>query len=121
MKMLVIDDSPAIQQLIISYYKPLGHIVEFASNGPDGIKKFEMFKPDVIFLDILMPLMGGEETLRRMMQLNPAAKIIIISGYDSTTLIKKCMTNGGAVFVPKPFTMEQLNDAIKKVIRLGTR
>ena len=121
MKILVIDDSPAIQQKIIGYFKPLGHIVEYASNGPDGIKKFEQFKPDIIFLDILMPLMGGEDTLRRIMQLNPSAKVIIISASESTSLIMQCLTNGGLVFVPKPFTLEQLEGAIKKAMQVGSR
>ncbi|MDE1770304.1 MAG: response regulator [Thaumarchaeota archaeon] len=118
---MVIDDSPALQQKIIGYYRPLGHIVEYASNGPDGITKFEQFKPDIIFLDIIMPLMGGEETLRRIMKLDSNARVIIISASDSTSLIMQCLQGGGSIFVPKPFTMEQLNGAIERTMKSGPR
>ena len=121
MKMLVIDDSPAIQQKLMSYFKPLDHVVEYASNGSEGIIKFEKFKPDIVFLDILLPVMGGEETLRRMMKINPTAKIIVISGCEYTSLIMQCLVDGGAVFVPKPFTLEHLDKAIKKAMQSRSR
>ena len=113
MKILVVDDSPAMQMAIISHFGPKNHIVEYASNGADGMIKFQQFKPDVVLLDIVMPVVNGTQTLRNMLGVNPAAKIIIITGAGSNSLISECMKSGAVGFITKPFKLEQVELAIK--------
>jgi len=102
---LVIDDSAFMRKLIADFLKEDSRIgtVETARNGKEGLEKIKKFKPDVVTLDVEMPIMNGIETLKQMMATNPIPVIMLSSttqeGADNTLL---AMQMGAFDFIAKP-------------------
>jgi len=117
---LVVDDSSVMRAIIIKTLRlsqlPLGEVYE-ASNGQDALKVLEDNWVDLALVDINMPVMDGEEMIKRLRQ-NPATAdvpVIIVSTEGSETRIGG-LVQKGAGFVHKPFTPESLRGIILKTL-----
>ena len=81
MKILVIDDSPFARQVIKDHIgEGQGHKISEAGNGKEGLEKFKEVCPDVTFLDIHMPVMGGAECLKNILEVDSKAKVVLLTG-----------------------------------------
>ncbi|RLQ95725.1 protein-glutamate methylesterase/protein-glutamine glutaminase [Falsibacillus albus] len=104
-KVLVVDDSAFMRKLIINFLEeePFIEVVGFARNGEDALKKINILQPDVITLDIEMPIMNGLEALKKIMQEIPTPVVMLSSmtkkGADQTV---QAMDFGAVDFVAKP-------------------
>jgi two-component system chemotaxis response regulator CheY len=109
LKILVIDDSPFIFKAVKRALEPQGcEIVGYADNGKSGIEMYENFKPDVVTLDITMPVMDGLETASSLMDKDPEVKIIMISAMGDEALIQSAQKIGIRHFLSKPFKPDGL-------------
>ncbi len=90
-----------------------------AGNGAELIEALSQHKPDVILLDIDMPVMDGEEALEIISQEYPDLKIIIVSLHDEEQFIIHLLEAGGRAYVPKDLNMDTLAEAIQKVHTFG--
>jgi len=79
---LVVDDNLEFKEMMSDYFKDAGYTVETAENGKDGIAKARTVKPDIIFLDVMMPDIGGIEVLRELQGYEETAgiPIMVITG-----------------------------------------
>jgi len=68
---------------------------------------------NLILLDLTMPGLTGEETLRRLHKINPAVRVIIMSGYSEGETMQRCASVGVAGYLPKPFEIAELVDRLK--------
>lgn len=116
---LVVDDSAVMRQMVVRTLKmsgvPLGTILE-ASNGEEGLFILQDQWVDLLMLDVNMPVMNGEEMLRRIRQ-NPETEslpVIIVSTEGSETRLA-ALQDLGASIVRKPFAPETLRDVILRV------
>lgn len=116
MKVLVIDDSKNIRDLISDILSANGDTVETAENGADALTKYDKFKPDLVTLDVSMPIMDGYETLSRILKMDNNAKVIMVSASDQTELVQKCLDRGALGFVTKPFSKSQLLSSISAAL-----
>ncbi len=82
MKILIVDDDPAIRMLYKEELEDEGYTVIVASSGEEALKLFDDESPDVVTLDILMPGMDGIQVLRHMKEKNPQLPIIMSTAYD---------------------------------------
>ncbi len=115
-KILITDDSEFMRQFIGGYLRELGYakIIE-APNGQVAVEKFKLEKPDVVLLDLLMPIMDGEAALAELVKQN--AKVIVISEVGQKTVIERVLSNGAKHFFVKPFFDKAALDAeIKSAI-----
>lgn len=105
-KVIVADDSALMRKLISDMLNSDENIevIKTAYNGRDLINKIQQEKPDVITLDIEMPIMGGIETLKEMKNMNKLIPTIVISGvsHRNTTLTMDCLHYGAFDFIAKP-------------------
>lgn len=105
-KVIVADDSALMRKLISDMLNSDDNIevIKTAYNGKDLINKIQIEKPDVITLDIEMPIMGGIETLKEMKKMNNSVPIIVISSLSqkNTTLTMECLYHGAFDFIAKP-------------------
>lgn len=105
-KVIVADDSALMRKLISDMLNSDENIevIKTAYNGKDLINKIQQEKPDVITLDIEMPIMGGIETLKEMKNMNTLIPTIVISGvsHRNTTLTMDCLHYGAFDFIAKP-------------------
>ncbi|MDH4198979.1 MAG: response regulator [Spirochaetia bacterium] len=117
MKVMIVDDSTIVRMVIERYLKLTDlEIVAEASNGREAIELFKFHRPDIVTLDITMPEMDGLAALKEMLEINPDAKIIMISALTSKATVVKAVNAGAAAYLIKPLQAHQLTDTLKKVI-----
>jgi len=108
MKVLAVDDSIDILNMIKTALTSVGHQVEVAENGAEALTKYVKFNPDIVTLDISMPVMDGYETLTRIRKMDKNAKIIILTASEHWLLIENCLARGAVGYLAKPFTIDEL-------------
>ena len=81
-----------------------------------GLKKYAEAEGafDLIILDLLMPGLSGEEVFARLKRIDPAVRVLIVSGFSSETVVKRLLDNGGTGFIQKPFSIEVLADRVHR-------
>jgi len=112
-KVLAVDDSHNILDLIKDTLSLEGIEVETADNGAEALSKYVKFKPDIVTLDVTMPIMNGSETLSRLIQMDKNAKIIMLTAAEHWSLIESCLARGAVGYLQKPFYTEELVNTIK--------
>ncbi|MET1124663.1 MAG: response regulator [Archaeoglobaceae archaeon] len=112
MKVLVVDDEVAMREILKIMLKDF--IVLEASNGREAVEIFKKEKPDVILMDIMMPLSSGISATEEIKKMDPNAKVIAITAYASVKGDK--MLEAGADYIlKKPFTRREVIEAIRRV------
>lgn len=112
---LVIDDSKDVLSIVKRLLKKRGYDVVTAISAEEALKKLrEGYTPDVIFLDILMPGMSGEELLSTIKNHDglKSIPVYIFSVVTERDRIQKWLRQGAKGFIPKPFSIERLEAAI---------
>jgi len=114
---LVVDDEILIRDTLENILKSMSYNVITASNGEEGIDilKNNSNNIDAVFLDLIMPVMDGRETLLKMKAIAPHIPIIMISGFTTVNTIKEIMEKGAYDFLQKPY---KKNDVIKILMEL---
>lgn len=114
MRVLVIDDEPLVRLSLRRALTKSGHTVDEAEDGQSGRDKWSSFKPELVFLDVLMPRLSGPDLLRA---LSPEAKgptkVILMSAFTGEYDLEKAQSLGAHLFVPKPF------EDIFAVVKIG--
>ena len=107
---LIIDDNKMNRILLEDIVSLESYNVITAKSGEDGLELFKKYMDRIhlVFLDYIMPNMSGPEVLARMMELNPAATVYIISGYKSEASIKELLAQGAKGFIQKPFKCREI-------------
>ena len=118
-KVLVIDDSPFIFKAVKKALEPNGfEITGHGENGKLGLELYKQNKPDVITLDVTMPVMDGLETAKALLQTDPSVKIVMLSAMGDDDLIAAAKNIGVKSFLSKPFKSEELLNAINNVLSI---
>jgi len=122
LKILAVDDNPSIRKMITTFFKLEGddYEVETAENGAIALSKYETFKPDIVILDIAMPVMNGIETITQLRKIDPNAAVIMATASGSSANVEECMKRGARGHVEKPFSPEELLSTIKNVLKSGS-
>lgn len=117
MKLMVVDDSMVIREKIAQVLEHEDfEIVGNAKNGIEAVEQYGSLKPDVMTLDITMPLMDGLETIKAIMEIDDSVRILVISALaDKATLIN-AMKYGAYGFLCKPFTELTLTEALEELV-----
>jgi DNA-binding response OmpR family regulator len=111
-RILVVDDEPEVRQLMEHFLTQRGYEVYIAENGKLALAALETFTPDVVLLDMHMPVMDGLETLKRLAVRSPALPVIMVTVNDDMETTARLLQLGAADYVPKPFNLEYLEQAI---------
>lgn len=122
-RILVMDDEEMLRNIAREMIQVLGHEVEFARNGVETIEKYrkalasgERF--DIVILDLtIRGGMGGEETFRKLMSLDPEVKAIVSSGYAESSVLSQYQTSGFRACLAKPYGMEALRNTLNTLLR----
>ncbi|PID26583.1 MAG: two-component system response regulator [Candidatus Cloacimonadota bacterium] len=117
-RILVVDDSLVMKRKLKLILAKAGHrIVAFASNGIFALKEYERHKPDIVTMDITMPSMNGIDAVKRILNLYPKARIIMISAQNQQNLIFSAIEAGAKHYIIKPIKEEKLLDVVDQVLR----
>jgi signal transduction histidine kinase/ActR/RegA family two-component response regulator len=126
-RILVVDDEPAVRSVAEPMLTQLGFSPVLAENGESAlaIVRADPAGFRAVLLDLTMPRMDGEETLRGLQAITPHLPVILMSGFNEQAAISRFVGRGLAGFLPKPFTAEmlaaRLREALEKTGPAGTR
>lgn len=110
---MIVDDLPVFRHAIREAVERYGaHVVTEAENGRKALYRYAEYSPDLVFLDITMPVMDGIETLRWLKRFDPAVKVVMCSSVKDSDMIFEAIRLGAMDFVPKPFTEDRIAAAI---------
>ena len=114
---LIIDDEPQLRDIAVRMLQPIGYTVDSVCSGELAIK-YILEKPvDLIAIDMQMePGMNGYETYREIIKIYPDQKAIIVSGFSDSKDVKAALKLGANGFIKKPYSTEQLGQAVKNAL-----
>jgi len=116
-KILMVDDSKTSRKILRGILEEDGHeVIGEAVNGKDGIEKYNELHPDIITMDITMPIMDGLEALKQIMDIDKHAKVVMITAAGQKTKMVDAVKYGAAEFLAKPFDASQIIEIINKVL-----
>ncbi len=111
---LVVDDEDTVRKLAKNVLTRAGMTVHVAENGASGVELFRKHHDtlSIVLLDLMMPVMGGEEALLAMQGIDPAVPIILSSGFDEKEAARRLPESKPARFLQKPYTAQSLSAAV---------
>jgi len=116
-KILIVDDLSSITEMIQSVLETHGHeIAGVARNGFEAIEKYKALRPDVVLMDIMMPEMDGMQSIRKILEYDQKAKIVVVTALGRPELMKEAVKAGAVGFVTKPFEIRRLLRAVEVAI-----
>ena len=118
-KILVVDDDPDVRMATRDFLTSKGHEVTLAEDGVQALKLLATVKPDVVLLDVAMPEMDGMEALRRIVASYPNLPVIMVTANADIEITSKVLQLGAADYVPKPFDLDYLDQAINIQLSSG--
>ena len=117
-KILIVDDSRTSRKILRNLLEEAGHeIVGEAVNGDEGYLQYRELHPDLVTMDITMPVLDGIEALKKIVGDFPDAKVVMVTAAGQKTKLVEAVQNGASEFVSKPFDPEQLRAVIEKVTK----
>ena len=114
-RVLIVDDEPHVRELLREFLTGLGYDVATAATGLDALDAVPDFRPDVIVLDMLMPLLSGKDVLGALRRTGSTAPVILISGNDDST------NEGFFAVLTKPFDLGGMAGVVAAAVHHGHR
>ncbi|MFN7291411.1 MAG: response regulator [Pirellula sp.] len=114
-RLLIVDDALIMRLRIREVEISCGwHVVGEATNGKQAIEMFRELQPDLVTMDIVMPEMDGVNSLRAIRELNPKARICMVSAINQRDKLIECIRLGAVDFIVKPFDKSRLISLLEK-------
>ena len=119
-KILVVEDEFGLQEVFREIFLMEGYDVRVAVDGVDGLSVYKIFRPDLVFTDVVMPNMSGVELVRYIRELTPRIKVIYISGFFGIKRVKRDLDEDilryGYRTLAKPFKTSEMLDLVKEYL-----
>ena len=116
---LIVDDAMFMRVALGNMLKEWGfEIIGEAANGKEAIEKYRELQPDLVTMDLTMPVMSGLDAVKEIIPEFPDAKIIMITALGQQRIIVDAIESGAKDFITKPFTPDKLKSVIDNVMRL---
>ena len=117
--LMVVDDEEPIRNLLIRAFELNGYRVVAAANGEVALRLFEVEKPDLVILDIVMPGLNGIETVKLLRE-RSAVPVIMLTGKDDAASLRDALGLGADDYMRKPFSLPELKARVRAKLRRGT-
>lgn len=117
-RILVVDDSRTSRKILRTILEDAGHeVIGEAMDGQDGVNKFKELRPDLVTLDITMPVMDGLEALKCIREVDGNAKVIMVTAAGQQNKMIDAIKLGASEFVTKPFEPEEIIKMVNKLVK----
>jgi len=119
LRILVVDDHEVVRRGLLALLgtQASWEVVGEAANGPDAVKKVAQTKPDVVIMDITMPVMSGLDATRLIMDTVPQTKVLIFTMHDSEQMMQSALEAGARGYVLKSNAASDLIAAIRALAK----
>jgi two-component system chemotaxis response regulator CheY len=115
-RILVVDDAVFARMKCVRLLTEQGFSVDEAKNGAEAIEMYKTHRPDVVLLDITMPDMDGLAALKEIIEVDPNAKVAMVSAMGQRAMVMEALELGARDFVMKPFDTGRLLQAVQKLM-----
>jgi len=117
MKFLIVDDSKIARRKISSFVSELGYeVISEAENGLEALKLANELKPDIIIMDLEMPVMNGSEATKKICNVNNDIKIVIATSSINKKDKIAALQNGARKILEKPIAFDKFKNIIQEII-----
>lgn len=115
LNILVVDDDCRIGQLFRDVLGGIGHQVDIATSGEEGLKTFREKSHDLVFLDMIMPGMDGLATLQALKTANSQVPVVVMTGFSVLGMLENAEKSGALSLLIKPFSINRIQEVIQEV------
>lgn len=113
---VIADDEAFIRQVLLKMLERLGvEVVGVAENGEEALRQFKSLAPDLVIMDIAMPLMDGLEAAKAILAHDPDAKILMCTSFSSKQYVVEAVKLGAKGYLNKPFDLDKIREKIATV------
>ena len=116
MKLLIVDDELEICDFLKSFFEERNYDVMTATSGEEALAALDSFKPQVVLLDIKMPVMNGVQVLQNIKSKSPKTKVIMVTALETRDKIEECLRLGADNYITKPLSLEYLENDVREKI-----
>ncbi len=117
MKVLIVEDNPLTRMMLRSLLEQLKwEVAGEAEDGREAVKVFAELRPDVVLLDLILPGQSGLEVLEQIRQIDPKAKVVIISAVEQDEMNKKLSDKGATEILRKPFSFDEFKALLARLM-----
>lgn len=114
---LLCDDSRALRMLTARQLAECGfEVVGEAGNGIDAVQQYQALRPSVVLLDLVMPQLDGKQALRRILELDADARVVILSSLGAQNDIEECLRAGAKSYLQKPIDPEAMVRVLRETV-----
>ncbi len=117
-RVLYVEDEADLRQLISTMFELMGYHVQCADNGQAGTEQAKIWQPDVILMDLRMPVMSGPEAIK-IIRSDPHTAhipIFVLSAYTDAKTREECRRIGATKFFTKPVSVYKISEAIRETL-----
>lgn len=116
LKVLIVDDASFMRTMLKDILTSSGFdLAGEAMDGVEAVQKFKELKPDIVTMDIVMPLKSGIDAVREIIAFNKDARIIMCSALGQESLVLEAINAGAKDFIIKPFDPDKVVEMVKRV------
>jgi CheY-like chemotaxis protein len=119
-RVLYVEDDKTLQSFLVQTLQLLGYEVAWADNGRQGVEKAESWRPDIILMDLRMPVMSGDQAIQVLRSQPSTAKIpiFVLSAFTDAKTRDLCKQAGADKFITKPPDLRQIDADIKEQLSM---
>ena len=118
-RILLADDEPHIRTFIKLCLRSLNvEIVAEAGNGNEAVEAFRKHKPDLLLMDIMMPVSTGDEALRTIKAEFPTARVVMLTSMRDTDSVTKCLDAGASDYLLKDGAVADIVETVKRILQM---
>lgn len=116
-KVMIVDDAAFMRESLRKLLTSNGlEVVGEAEDGSDAVEKYTALKPDLVTMDITMPVMDGITAIKKIMEIDPEANIVVVSAMGQEKMVRDAVYAGAKWFLVKPFNNEKVLETIQRFL-----
>jgi two-component system chemotaxis response regulator CheY len=115
-RLLVVDDALFMRKMICGVAAEAGwEVVGEAGDGVEAVALYERLRPDLVTMDLVMPVMGGLEAMRQIRDRDPDARVVVVTALDQKQALMDSIRDGAIDFIVKPFERQRILNLLAKL------
>ena len=115
-KVLIVDDAAFMRLNLKNILKDEFEVAGEAENGKEAVELYQETNPDIVTMDITMPVMDGLEAIKAIQDIDPEAQIVVCSAMGQQKIVIQAIEMGAKDFIVKPFKKDRVMESLKKLI-----
>ena len=121
-RLLVVDDALFMRKMICGVAAEAGwEVVGEAGDGAEAVALYDRLRPDLVTMDLVMPVMGGLEALRQIRARDPRAQVVVVTALDQKQALMDSIRDGAIDFIVKPFERQRVLNLLAKLEGASSR